>query len=115
MSRSDETQTLWLQYRKTGDAVYNAATGDLPSRNGSGARHLEILCYWPHPDPPFYMEWAPAESIPHRRFWLVFAFRPGQGERLTKALLQDAQHVAVERDRYVTPHGGAAYLFEKKD
>ncbi len=102
-------------HRQPGDAVYNAGTGDLPSRNGSGARHLEILCYWPHPDPPFYMEWEPAESIPHRRFWLVFAFRPGQGDRLTKALIKDAQQVAIERDRFITPHGGAAFLFEKKD
>ena len=102
------------KHREPGDAVYMAGTGELPARLGEHARHLELLCYWPDPPPPFSMEWAPAATTPYRRFWLVFPFKPGQGKRLTNALLHDAEASADLRDHFVTPHGGAAYLFEKK-
>ena len=40
-------------HRKPGDAVYNAGTGNFqPQRLRH--RHLEILCYWPHPAPPLH-------------------------------------------------------------
>jgi hypothetical protein len=101
-------------HRQPGDAIYLAGAGTLPAANGSKERHIEFLCYWRHPDPPFYLEWCPAADIPHRRFWLVFPFRPKQGKRLTAALLKDAKTVADERAAFVTNLGGAAYLFEKR-
>ncbi|HWE93707.1 MAG TPA: glycosyltransferase family 39 protein [Tepidisphaeraceae bacterium] len=92
-------------------ALTGSNPGDHPQPMFNG-RHLEALCYWPDPPAPLYMKIASPADIPERRIWVLLTFNPNNPRSL-ESTLRPFRAMASEKDHYVNPHGGAAYLFER--
>jgi hypothetical protein len=84
-------------------------------------RHQEALCYWPDPPPPVYTDMASVNEVRERRFWAIMTFDPDEEKhrptdadpKALQPFLRDFRAIATEKDRFVDPRGGAAYLFER--
>lgn len=96
-------------HRKPGDALYLLGSPNADPRTPWG-RHMEFLCYWRNPDPPWAMTLPPADRLPGR-FWIVYPFTSGHPADFIGPALDEARSVAAQQDRFIDYHGGAAYLF----
>lgn len=98
-------------HRKAGDALYLLGSPNADPRTPWG-RHMEFLCYWRNPDPPWQMTLPSADRLP-ARFWIVYPFTPGHPTDFIQPALDEAESVAIQRDQMIDKHGGAARLFER--
>lgn len=100
-------------HRSAGEAIYLTGQPGNIDPDPTEGRHLELLCYWRDPDPPLHTLNPPSwHDVPERRFWIVFPFQRGKTTDWQRQMLKEISDVAVEKERFVEPRGGAAYLFE---
>lgn len=103
-------------HRAAGETLYVFAEGpDANHPDTYDGLGLELFCYWHHPDPPVYRTVSSVDALQGRRFWIVFAFLPRHRLKFMQSLLDDVSRVADEKQRFIDPYGGAAFLYERKN
>ena len=109
------------QHYQPGDAIALIGThpmGDPTGRDKTrfNGRHMEALCYWPDMPEPLYMKFTSWSEIKEKRFWFLVAFRPTDEDKaVVKSMTSELREIADEKDHFYNEHGGAAYLFERKE
>jgi hypothetical protein len=102
-------------HRQPGDALIVTGQRVAGAPEDEPTRHLELFCYWRHPDPPVYVVFPPPGDMPAGRFWIIYPYSPRKGTDFIRPVLEQARAVADEQGKpFVVRQGAAAHLFVRR-
>jgi hypothetical protein len=102
-------------HRQPGDALIVTGQRVSGAPEDEPTRHLELFCYWRHPEPPVYVVFPPPGGIPAGRFWLIYPYSPRKGTEFIQPVLDQIRAVADEQGKpFVVKQGAAVHLFVRR-